>query len=301
MAGPLAPLRSVDVRTPDGRTLHVYDDGEPGDDRVPVLVHHGTPSDGSPLPSALADARERGLRLVGVDRPGYGGSDRRPDRSVADIADDAETVADALGLGRLLTWGTSGGGPHALACAVLLPERVVAAALVSGVAPYGVAGLDWLAGMGEDNVEEYGAAMRGEQPLREFLEVLRRQSLAASPQTLAEELRSLLPPVDLAAMASGLAEHLHASMVRGLEPGYEGWLDDDLAYLTGWELDLDALRVPVLVVAGGEDLMVPYAHGHWLAAHVPGAEASLLDDEGHLSLLSGIGRVHAWLLERWTA
>ena len=90
-------------------------------------------------------------------------------------------------------------------------------------------------------------------------------------------------------------------MLRGLERGYEGWLDDDLAFVTGWELDLSELRVPVLVVAGGEDLMVPYAHGHWLAAHVPGAEVSLQDDEGHLSLLNGIGRVHSWLLERWTA
>src|SRR5215218_2467681 len=119
-----SPLRTVDVRTPDGRTLRVHDDGEPGDDRVPVVVHHGTPSDGVPDPVALEDARGRGLRLVGYDRPGYAGSDRAPGRTVADVADDVEVLADALDLGRLLTWGTSGGGPHALACAVLLPDRV---------------------------------------------------------------------------------------------------------------------------------------------------------------------------------
>ena len=295
------PPRTLDVRTPDGRTLRVHDDGEPGDDRVAVLTHHGTPSSGALEPKALSDARSRGLRLIGYDRPGYGGSDRFPGRTVADVASDVEVLADALGLDRLLTWGASGGGPHALASAVLLPDRVVAAALVAGVAPYGVEGLDWIAGMGEDNVLEFGAAMQGEQPLRRFLDDARTQILATTPQTLAGALLSVLPPVDVAALESGLGESMHASMVEGLRPGYEGWLDDDLAFVTGWELDLQALRVPVLIVAGGADLMVPYAHGHWLAAHVPGAEASLQDDEGHLSLLFGIGHVHAWLQHQWTA
>jgi pimeloyl-ACP methyl ester carboxylesterase len=293
--------RTLDVRTPDGRTLHVYDDGEPGDDRAPVLVHHGTPSAGVLDPRALSDARSRGLRLIGYDRPGYGGSDRFPERTVADVAADVEALADALDLDQLLTWGASGGGPHALASAVLLPDRVVAAALVAGVAPYGVEGLDWMAGMGEDNVLEFGAAMQGERPLRGFLDEARQQILSTTPQTLADALLSVLPPVDVAALQGGLGESLHASMVEGLRPGYEGWLDDDLAFVTGWEVDLQALRVPVLVVAGGADLMVPYAHGHWLATHVPGAEALLRDDEGHLSLLFGIGQVHGWLQERWPA
>jgi pimeloyl-ACP methyl ester carboxylesterase len=295
------PHRTVDVRTADGRTLKVHDDGESGDDRVPVLVHHGTPSAGAPDPVALTDARERGLRLIGYDRPGYAGSSRAPGRTVADVADDVEAVADALGLGALLTWGASGGGPHALACAVLLPERVRAAALVAGVAPYGVDELDWSAGMGQDNLDEFGAARQGEQPLRDFLEQARAGILASTPETLADEMASILPPVDVAALSSGFADHLHHSMSDALAPGYDGWLDDDLAFVTGWELDLAALRVPVLVVAGGQDLMVPAAHGRWLAEHVPGAQAWLREDEGHLSLLRDIGQVHAWLLERWTA
>jgi pimeloyl-ACP methyl ester carboxylesterase len=295
------PHRTVDVRTPDGRTLKVHDDGEPGDDRVPVVVHHGTPSAGAPDPVALTDARDRGLRLIGYDRPGYAGSDRAPGRTVADVADDVEAVADALGLGAFLTWGASGGGPHALACAVLLPERARAAALVAGVAPYGVDGLDWTAGMGQDNLDEFGAARQGEQPLRDFLQRARAGILASTPQTLADAMASILPPVDVAALSAGFADHLHQSMSEALAPGYDGWLDDDLAFVTGWELDLAALRVPVLVVAGGQDLMVPAAHGRWLAEHVPGAQAWLRDDEGHLSLLRDIGQVHAWLVERWTA
>ena len=295
------PLRVLDLRTPDGRTLRVHDDGETGDDRVPVLVHHGTPGSGEPEPLALADARERGLRLIGYDRPGYGGSTRSPGRVVADVAEDVEAVANGLGLKRLLTWGASGGGPHALASAVLLPDRVRGAALLAGVAPYGVQGLDWGAGMGEDNVEEFAAARAGEQPLRDFLDKARSEVLEATPETLSDTMRTILPPVDVAALSGAYAEHVHHSMSEALATGYDGWMDDDLAFVTGWELDLASLDVPVLVVAGGQDLMVPYAHGRWLAEHVPGAEAWLLDDEGHLSLHQGIGRVHEWLLERWAA
>ena len=295
------PLRVLDLPTTDGRTLRVHDDGEAGDGRVPVLVHHGTPGSGAPDPLALTDARERGLRLIGYDRPGYGGSTRSPERVVADVAQDVEAVANGLGLERLLTWGASGGGPHALATAVLLPDRVAAAALLAGVAPYGVEGLDWMAGMGEDNVEEFGAALAGEQRLRPFLDKHRPEILAATPETLSDAMQTILPPVDVAALTGAYAEHVHQSMSEGLAAGHEGWLDDDLAFVTGWEIDLAALTVPVLVVAGGQDLMVPYAHGRWLAAHVPGAEAWLLEDEGHLSLHQGIGRVHQWLLERWAA
>jgi pimeloyl-ACP methyl ester carboxylesterase len=293
------PLRVLDLPTPDGRTLRVHDDGETGDDRVPVLVHHGTPGSGEPEPLALADARERGLRLIGYDRPGYGGSTRSPGRVVADVAEDVEAVANGLGLERLLTWGASGGGPHALASAVLLPDRVRGAALLAGVAPYGVQGLDWAAGMGQDNVEEFAAARAGEQPLRDFLDKARSEVLEATPETLSDTMRTILPPVDVAALSGAYAEHVHHSMSEALATGYDGWMDDDLAFVTGWELDLASLDVPVLVVAGGQDLMVPYAHGRWLAEHVPGAEAWLLDDEGHLSLHQGIGRVHEWLLERW--
>jgi pimeloyl-ACP methyl ester carboxylesterase len=296
-----APVRHVDVRTSDGRVLQVHDDGETGDGRVPLVLHHGTPQSGLLLDAQRADARERGLRLVGFDRPGYGGSDRRPGRRVADVADDVATIADALEFDRFLTCGASGGGPHALATAALLPDRFAAVASVAGVAPYDAQGLDWAAGMGGDNVEEFALARRGAADLVPFLEQARAMALGSSAETLAEGLATLLPPPDLEALRGGLGDWLHDSMAEGLAPGYDGWLDDDLAFVQHWGFALDDVRVPVLVVGGGQDLMVPVSHAHWLTEHLPGAEQDVDPDAGHVSLLHGIGRVHAWLLERYQA
>lgn len=290
--------RRLDVDGPAGRTLRVHDDGEPGDTRIPVLVHHGTPQSGVLLPDALRDGRERGLRLIGFDRAGYGGSTRAPDRRVVDVVDDVRCLADALGLERFLTWGASGGGPHALAVAALMPDRVRAAAVLAGVAPYDAPDLDFLAGMGEDNVVEFRAAAAGAATLGPLLDDLRRVILASTPQSLIESMRSVLPPVDVAALSGSMGHWLHESMVRGLRPGRDGWLDDDLAFAAAWGFELAQVGVPVLVVAGGADLMVPFSHGRWLATQVPGAQAWLDAEAGHLTLLSGIGRVHDWLLRR---
>jgi pimeloyl-ACP methyl ester carboxylesterase len=292
-------VRRVDVPTPDGRVLHVHDDGEPGDSRVPLLLHHGTPQSALMLPSQLADARERGIRLVGYDRPGYGGSSRSAGRRVADAAQDAATVTDALGLGRFLTSGASGGGPHALACAALLPDRVVAAGSVAGVAPYRADGLDWMAGMGEDNVTEFGAAVAGAEQLAPWLDEMRAMMLGSTAQTLAEGMASLLPETDLQAMRTGLGGWLHDSAVAALSGGRDGWLDDDLAFVADWGFAVADVQVPVLVMSGGADLMVPVAHGEWLAAHLPAAERDVVPEAGHLSLLAGVGRLHEWLLLRW--
>ena len=291
-------VRSQLVPTPDGRVLHVYDDGEPGDRRVPLVVHHGTPTSGLPQPSQLADARSRGMRLVSFDRPGLGGSTRRPGRRVADVADDVTTIADALGFDRFVTWGGSGGGPHALACGALLPDRVAAVACVAGVAPRTAAGLDWMAGMGADNVEEFGAADQGEAALREFLTPARAELLSTSPETLADAMRSLLPDRDVQAMDAGVGPWLHAAMMLALADWADGWLDDDLAFVQPWGFEPADVRVPVLVAQGQLDLMVPVAHGRWLAEALPHSESWVLPDEGHLSLMGDPGPQHAWLLDR---
>src|SRR4051794_14104215 len=186
-------VRTLDVRTSDGRVLRVHDAGEPGDGRVPLVTHHGTPSSGLLLDQELAAARSRELRLVSLDRPGIGGSSRQPGRRVADVATDVAAVADALSIDSFLSQGMSGGGPHVLACAALLPDRVAAAACLAGVAPFDAAGLDWLAGMGEDNVTEFSAAARGEAELRSFLTAASEAILGSGPDAVAEQLASLLP------------------------------------------------------------------------------------------------------------
>jgi pimeloyl-ACP methyl ester carboxylesterase len=289
----VATATEHDIRTPDGRVLHAYDAGDPHGELV--LVHHGTPCSGILARWWADDAAARGLRLVGYDRPGFGGSDRRPGRSVADVAADAATIADALSAPRFRTWGVSGGGPHALACAALLPDRVIAAATVASVAPFGADGLDWFAGMGQDNVDEFGAALAGEGELRPYLANASAELVAAGRQGLVEAFGSIVSPVDVAVLTGEVGEFVHAWLVGGQRAGYEGWLDDDLAFVRDWGFDLAGIRVPVLLLQGREDLMVPFAHGEWLASRVPTVQTRLTDDDGHLTLISDLAPVHDWL------
>src|SRR3954471_20450351 len=285
-----------DLTLPAGRTLRTYAAG--AKDGELIVMHHGTPASGCPSGWMADDAAARGAWLVGYDRPGYGGSTRQPGRSVADAAADTAAVADAYGADRFRTWGISGGGPHALACAALLLDRVISAASLASVAPYDADGLDFLAGMGDENVEEFGAAVAGEEPLRPMLEAMRTEVLGTTPESVADQMRSLLPPVDVAVITGDFAVYLHGSMTAGQQPGYEGWLDDDLAFVSDWGFRPEDIGVPTLLRQGRQDLMVPFAHGEWLAARVPAAEARLTEDDGHLTLIADLGPIHDWLLRQ---
>jgi pimeloyl-ACP methyl ester carboxylesterase len=282
------------VRTPDGRTLAVQEAGDPRG--VPVLVHAGTPNSRRLYPPHAAGAAARGLRLISYDRPGYGGSDPHPGRSVADCAADVRAICAELGIGQLVTWGISGGGPHSLACAALIPELVVAAASLASPAPYGAEGLDWFAGMGHENVDDMRLLLTDEEAARHKMTKDREEWLAASAGDLEKNMKSLLTPTDAAALTGDLAEYLASCVHDGLAPGTDGWWEDSCALATGWQFELSLITVPVLVVHGREDMFVPFGHGQWLAAHVPGAEAWLLDHDGHLTLMEHrVPEVHAWL------
>jgi pimeloyl-ACP methyl ester carboxylesterase len=286
------------VSGPGGRALRVREAGAL--DGMPAVVHHGTPGSRLFRESWAEDAAQRGVRLIGFDRAGYGGSDRNPGRVVADVAADVEAIADALGLDRIVTYGSSGGGPHALACAALLGDRVAAAATLCSVGPFDADDLDFLAGMGEDNIEELGAAVQGEDVLAPLLERLTEEVIAADPDELAEHMATLLSPPDVAVVNGGLAAELLGSMREGVGATRVGWVDDDLAFVRPWGFDLASIGVPVQLWQGRQDLMVPAAHGEWLAAHVPGVDAHLSDQDGHLSIEQNrIGDLHAWLLERY--
>ena len=219
--------RERDLRLPDGRNLHVYETGDLRGELV--IVHHGTPGSGKPASWWAEDAAVRGIRLVGYDRPGYGGSDRQPGRCVVDAAADASAIADACGAGRFRTWGGSGGGPHALACAAMLPDRVIACAALCSVAPPMAPGLDWTAGMGQDNVDEFTAASSGMKVLLPYLTEAREQLKSTDAAGLVDALRSLLSDVDIAALRPRLADFFHDGFAVGLSTGVDGWLDDDLA------------------------------------------------------------------------
>ena len=284
------------VDAPGGRALAVYEDGDPNG--AAVIVHHGTPDSGLLYRIWVALAREQRIRLIGYDRPGYGGSTRHAGRNVADCAADVEAIADALGLEQFATWGISGGGPHALACAALCGERLTAAASLAAVAPYEADGLDWLAGMGEANVAEFGALLDGEPALRAFIEHEAAEMRDADPAGLVAVFETLLGPADRAVLNEELANELLQGVAHGLTDGIDGWLDDDFAFFRPWGFNVSTIDRPVLLLHGADDRFVPLAHGHWLAERVPGVEARLTGDEdGHLTLIARrVKEVHEWLL-----
>ena len=195
-------------------------------------------------------------------------------------------------------WGISGGGPHVLACAALLPDLVAAAASLASVAPYDAEGLDYFAGMGQSNVDDIKLFLTDETAARAKLEAEREDMLAATPDGLAKEMETLLTPTDAAVLTGELAGFITSAMQDGLALSCEGWWEDNCMHLP-WGFELADISVPVLVMQGREDMFVPFGHGEWLAGHIPGAEARLLDHDGHLTLMQDrIHEVHAWLASR---
>ncbi len=271
---------------PDGREVEYLVEGDP--EGFPLVFHHGTPGAAVPYPRVARAAADRGLALVVASRPGYGASTALPNRTIGDIAQDIAGVLDDMGCQEFITLGWSGGGPHALACAATLPDRCRAAAVGAGVAPFRADGLNFFEGMGQDNIVEYTAALAGRHALRPLLESEAAKFDAVSIEQVADALGDLASPADKAYATGEFASRLLASINRGLTHGVDGWLDDDFAFTQHWGFDLADITVPVSIWHGTADWTIPFAHGKWLAAHVPGAVAHLYDNEGHLSLWSEV-------------
>jgi pimeloyl-ACP methyl ester carboxylesterase len=287
-------MNERDVTLRDGRTLHIYDEADPAG--LVVFEHHGTPGSGLSYGPDLELARERGLRVISYDRAGYGGSTPKPGRTVADIAADVEDVLDALGVDRFASLGGSGGAPHSLALGALLADRCVAVGAVASPTPWDADGIDQMAGMGEQNVEEFTAAEAGAEPLEAFLEPMAAEMLAATPEEIREVIASLLPPVDREVLTGDRAIHAKRNFDRAISGGIGGWRDDDLAFVKAWGFELDDIRVPVLLWQGVQDKMVPADHGRWLAGRIPGVEAHISEPDGHLSIAVGrLGEIYDWL------
>ncbi|MBV9335779.1 MAG: alpha/beta hydrolase [Solirubrobacterales bacterium] len=272
------------VRKSDGRTLAYEEQGD--SDGVPVFSLHGTP--GSRLSGLHPDPEEvseAGLRLITYDRPGYGGSTRRHGRSVVDCVSDIVTIADELGLELFAVTGGSGGAPHALAAAARLPERVTRAECNVGPAPYEAEGLDYFAGMDPENVKELGWALAGEETLAAELEREAQKALdrlEVDPAALLSEFE--LSEADRAVLAHEVVkQRMRTSFREAMAQGIGGWIDDDLACVRPWGFDLAEIRVPVRVRYGATDVLVPAAHGAWLAAHIPGAMVLVDKVSGHMS------------------
>jgi pimeloyl-ACP methyl ester carboxylesterase len=284
------------IPTRDGRVLAVAEWGDP--DGIGVFSLHGTPGGRISYWMDPGIYARFGLRRLTVDRPGYGDSARQPGRTVVDIVADIEAIADQLGIGQFAVTGGSGGGPHALACAALLPDRVIRCLADVSIAPYGVDGVDFLAGMTQGNVDEFNAALAGEDVLRALLERERSTTLDRLANGNSNFLGDSyeMAEADQLQMAKHLDRIAH-HMIDCLRPGVDGWIDDDIAFTKPWGFDVGDIRVPVYLGYGRADTLVPAAHGDWLAAHIPGAEVHVTD-VGHLGDDAEVETQMAWLAGR---
>jgi len=275
------------LRLADGRVLDVRTAG-PVDG--PLHLHfHGTPGSSFVDRVLLGSLLARGLRVVTWSRPGYSLSTPQPGRTIASVADDAREVLDQLGVDSATASGWSGGGPHVLAFAALLPERCRAASVLAGVAPYAesLGELDFFDGFGQDNVDEFGAAIDGEEQVRAFLAPFVEAFHSIGRDDIVGEIASLLPEADRRWIAGDYGHDLAQEFREAVEVSGEGWVADDLAFVQEWGFELSAIDVPVALWHGTADLMVPSPHGRWLAQAMPQADAHLLEGEGHLSVVLG--------------
>ena len=272
------------------------------DDGFPIVAMHGTPGSrvtrfpiGDPYTAA-------GVRLLRFDRGGYGLSTRVPGRSIHDCVSDVQALVDHLGWERFAVTGGSGGGPHALACAALLPERVTRCMVEGSLAPFDAEGLDWYGQMTEGNVEEFRAAEQGEEVLRAVVEAEATAILERIEGDTVELLGDdyELAEADLAALSDeAVAREVKAMLREALRSGVDGWVDDDLAFVKPWGFDPRAITMPVVVRYDATDTLVPATHGRWLASHIEGA----LDQEvtsGHVGSLDPdeVARHYRWLVGR---
>jgi pimeloyl-ACP methyl ester carboxylesterase len=268
-----------DLRLLDGRTLRVHDAGPTGTAALTLLWHHGSPQTGALLEPLRSAAASRGVRLLSYARPSYGGSSPEPGRDVVAAARDVAQIAQAYGLERFAVMGASGGGPHALACAALLPDRIVAVVCLAGLAPL-TTEFDWFAGMAAPG--GLRSATKGRSARERF----------AATDAFDE---GSFTAADWAALRAAWSS-LGADAVAAGTAGPDGLIDDDVAFVTPWGFELAQVVAPVLLAQGGQDRVVPPSHAEWLLRHLPAAELWLRPRDGHISVLDACPVTMDWLL-----
>lgn len=282
------------MRAADGRRIAVKVSGKPAGH--PVFFFHGTPgSNVGPLPKAQV-LYEMGAQVISFDRPGYGRSERLSSRAVADVVPDVVTIADSMGLETFAVVGRSGGGPHALACAAHLPDRVTRAAALVSLAPWGAAGLDWFAGMADSNVREYTAAATDPEVLTVRL-MQAADEIRANPASHVATLGLEMTDADRRVVSdAGIRALLAENYAEALRGSADGWIDDALAFRSPWGFDLADIQVPVLLWHGQDDVFSPVAHARWLADQIPNAIMSIRPASAHFDAITVMPDVLSWLI-----
>ncbi|MBB4761576.1 pimeloyl-ACP methyl ester carboxylesterase [Actinoplanes digitatis] len=289
------PDPSHEVKAADGRLLTASDAG-PANGR-PVFLLHGTPgSRTGPRPRASVLHR-RGIRLISYDRPGYGRSDRHPDRRVGDAAADIAAIADSLGLKRFSVVGRSGGGPHALAAAALLPDRVHRVATLVGMAPNDP-GVDWFSGMTSENVSEFAKASDSDLSAIQVRLLWKALRTAAEPRSLLDHLLPQMTTTDQLVLNDATIQALLVEAYKeAVRSGPYGWIDDVVAMRRDWGFKLDEIDVPVRLWHGADDNFAPAGHARWLAGQIPGAMLDLVSNSAHFSAIEVLPDMLTWLAD----
>lgn len=268
------------LRLPDGRRVAFEEFGDPTGS--PLVVAHGTPGSRDQLALLDMPARERGIRIVAIDRPGYGASDLHRGRRLEDWPTDVAAVADYLGIDRFAVMGVSGGAPHALACAAVLGDRVTAVQVVSGVAPPDC----WIPGARPARVETViGAVMRRGGGLIAPLATILFWIARHLPRTVMRLYRLLLPPADRRIIARPAIAAAYRDELRRLPRSAVAAVVQDLALFAGpWGSLVDDVVQPTTVWHGGEDRAVPVEHAKALAQRLANAKITVFPADGHLML-----------------
>jgi pimeloyl-ACP methyl ester carboxylesterase len=284
---------SYQLKTSDGRMLATKSYGDP--DGKPVFLLHGTPGSRlGPRPRG-AVLHRLGIQLITFDRPGYGKSDRHEGRRVADAAADVLTIADAYGLDKFAVVGRSGGGPHALACAALIPDRLTKAAVLVGLAPRGADGLDWYDGMTQSNASEHTVAAKGYEGLAAITEAA-AEAVRANPASLLASLLPEMPDSDRRVVADpGIRAQLLQTYAEALRTSADGWIDDVLAFHLPWGFDPATINLPVLLWHGAIDNLSPVSHAMWLAQRIASATVVVQAGAAHFSALDVLPDILRWL------
>ena len=268
----------------DGRTIGYAECGELSG--TPFVHMHGAPGsrlDSSPASPFASAYEELGIRLIGVERPGYGISTPVPGRRIVDVVGDVEAVADHLGLDRFVVDGHSSGGPHALAVGAQLPDRVTAVVAIASIAPLAET-LDFT-GCGEAELLELAA--RDPDALRVQMKELAAAMRVDPTATLIEMLGSVLSERDIeVSMQPEFAAHMGPTFIESARGEYAGYAEDCIAEVVDWGFDLSTIAAPVHLLHGTADMIVPIEHSRQLARAVPDGSLTEYEGDGHISVLT---------------
>ena len=270
----------AEIKKSNNKIIEILDNEVQSDKAI--IFHHGTPGDASLWQPWLDTAATFGMRAISYSRAGYGRSARNLGRTVFSNNTDISEILDSLKISRFISIGWSGGGPHALA--TTCDYRNLGAICLAGVGEYGAADLNFLEGMGQENHDEFGAALLGEKSMTDWLREFASNLQSVTGTEVLEAFGNLIGKADKAVLQDGYADEMAKVMRKGLALGFTGWVDDDLAFVKEWGFKLSEISKPVFLWQGDDDLMVPHAHSLWLEKHIPTAVLRSIPAQGHISI-----------------